>query len=98
MLLRDRLQRTAKKAAEYLTSLQITYTDNPAHGGFSRAMVKMHRHISTAADDFNNRINEVRMDTVADVLVALIAHRRMLLELEEERQARVAASTRKGRD
>ena len=98
VLLRDRLQRTAKKAAEYLTSLQITYTDNPAHGGFSRAMVKMHRHISAAADDFNNRINEVRMDTVADVLVALIANRRMLLELEAERQARVAASTRKGRD
>jgi len=95
VLLRDRLQRAAKKAADYLSSLQITYTDNPSHGGFSRAMVQMHRHISAAADDFNSRINEVRMDTVADVLVALMANRRMLLALEAERQARLSG---KGRD
>ena len=46
VLLRERLQATARKAAHYLGSLQITHPHNPAHGGFSRAMVKMEHHIS----------------------------------------------------
>lgn len=87
VMVRERLERAAKKAADYLSSLQITYADNPAFGGFSRAIIKMHNHISDTADDFNARINEVRMDTVADVLVALIANRKMLLALSAQRQA-----------
>jgi len=35
--------------------------------------------LAEKADDFNGRINEVRMDTVADVLVALIGNRKLLL-------------------
>ena len=88
LMLRDRLEHAALQAAEYLSSLQITFAQNPTHGGFSRSMLRMPNHISEAADDFNDRINEVRMDTVADVLVALIANRRLLLALQAEREAR----------
>ena len=46
------------------------------------------------ADDFNRRINEVRMDTVADVLVALIDNRRMLLVQDAQKHTRDMLSRR----
>jgi len=77
--LRDRVESTTRRAAEYLVSLQVTHGDNPHRGGFTRAISRMKVQITAQAKDFNMRLNEVRMDTVADVLHALMGARKTIL-------------------
>jgi len=66
VMLRERVERTARRAAEYLATLQVTFNQNPLKGGFVRAASRMKIQVTAEAEEFNLRINEIRIDYVLD--------------------------------
>jgi len=79
LLLRSRVERAANKATEYLSSLQVQSPDNPCRGGFMRAKSKRQARFPWQEEP-NQHVDDVRMDFVADAMVALIGERRSLLD------------------
>lgn len=78
-ILRERIERTVAKAGGYLQSMQVTHKSNPMRGGITRAYAVHRVRFTEEAMHFNARLNEVRMDYVADGLLALMGYRDLLL-------------------
>jgi len=76
---RLRIESLIRKAGSYLEQMQVSHPSNPYRGGFTRALYQNKVRFTDEAKYHNEYLNEVRMDYVADALLALMPYRQLLL-------------------